>query len=36
MAAPPMKPTIAAWDRKSIRNPNLINWPKPDDVNRKK
>lgn len=24
MAAPPMKPTIAAWDRKSIKNPNLI------------
>lgn len=25
MAAPPMKPTIAAWDKKSIRNPNLRN-----------
>ena len=24
IAAPPMKPTIAAWDRKSIKNPNLI------------
>lgn len=24
MAAPPMKPTMAAWDKKSIRNPNLI------------
>lgn len=24
MAAPPMKPTMAAWDKKSIRNPNLF------------
>lgn len=24
MAAPPMKPTMAAWDKKSIRNPSLI------------
>lgn len=24
-AAPPIKPTTAAWERKSIRKPNLIN-----------
>ncbi|KAF1869029.1 hypothetical protein Lal_00048309 [Lupinus albus] len=24
IAAPPIKPTIAAWDRKSIKNPNLV------------
>lgn len=23
MAAPPMNPTTAAWERKSIKNPNL-------------
>lgn len=23
MAAPPMKPTTAAWDKKSIKKPNL-------------
>lgn len=28
MAAPPMKPTTAAWDRKSIRKPNLIGKAK--------
>lgn len=27
MAAPPIKPTMAAWDRKSIKNPNLITKP---------
>lgn len=24
MAAPPIKPTMAAWDKKSIKKPNLI------------
>lgn len=24
-AAPPIKPTMAAWERKSMRKPNLIN-----------
>ena len=28
MAAPPMKPTIAACDKKSIKKPNLIQTMK--------
>lgn len=35
MAAPATNPTIAAWDRKSTRNPSLYIWKKKKVVIRK-